>query len=145
MEPVCVCACVRARHRHWCGFKMLALFVFEQIYHCGFFSESGSGSSTVLFNTAMEGIHLHCAHWLCIPNRMCACVCRCVRLGHISLSSSTLELLFDERVIPALIESRCSLSPFNGLPVIIRSFFGASKNSELYSSPCLGAYRLSQC
>lgn len=64
-------------------------------------------------------------------NRMGACVCICVCLGHISLSSSTVELLFDERVIPALIESRCSLSPFNGLPVIIRSFFWASKNSEL--------------
>lgn len=69
------CVCVRARHRHWCGFKMLALFVFEQIYHCGFFSESGSSSSTVLLNTAMQDIHLHCTHWLCIPNRMCVQMC----------------------------------------------------------------------
>lgn len=61
-----------------------------------------------------------------------ACVCTLVCLGHISLSSSTVELFFDERVIPALIESWCSLSPFNGLPVIIPSFFWAlKKKSEL--------------
>ena len=47
-----------------------------------------------------------------------------------SLSSSTVELLFDERVIPTLIESLCLLSPFNRLLVIIRSFFWASKNSD---------------
>lgn len=48
----------------------------------------------------------------------------CVQ-GSYSLSSSTVELLFDEMVIPSLIESWCSLSPFNGLPVIILSFFQA--------------------
>lgn len=43
--------------------------------------------------------------------------------GHIFPPLSTVELLFDERVIPALIESLCLLSPFNGLPVIIPPFF----------------------
>lgn len=62
--------------------------------------------------------------------RVCVRVCVCAQ-GSYSLSSSTLELLFDEMVIPSLIESRCSLSPLNGLPVIILSFFQASTSQSL--------------
>lgn len=99
----------------------------------------------VTFNGTMQSTHLHCADWACIPIGCVRVRVPYVCLGHISLSSSTVELLFHERVIPALIESRCSLSLFNGLPVIIRSFFWASKNSEVQSSSCSGAYLLSQC
>lgn len=62
--------------------------------------------------------------------RECANVSVCVQ-GSYSLSSSTVELLFDEIVIPSLIESQCSLSPFNGLSVIILSFFQASTSQSL--------------
>lgn len=108
---MCVWVCLLARHRHWD--RCLRRFIIVEI--------SASGFLRVLFNDDMQRIHLHYTDWPCIPID-CVRVCRFVCLGHISMSSSTLELLFDERVIPALIESRCSLSPFNGLPVIIRSF-----------------------
>lgn len=55
--------------------------------------------------------------------------------GQIFPPLSTVELLFDEGVIPALIESLCLLSPFNGLPVIIPPIFfflfSKGKSSEI--------------
>lgn len=121
-----VCVCVRLSI-HQCGFKMLVLFIFILwIYLCRLFCQQLSQS----FLLSSYCVYIALIVTVMYTERGCRCVSMCA--GSYSLSSSTVELLFDEMVIPSLIESRCSLSPFNGLPVIILSFFQASTSQSLW-------------